>query len=200
MNNYNYLNYIIEIDEQGNEKKVDAIPGVRLNLLGSYNTIIFHKGTRFNNCIFTCADNNSKITIKKSKFLIKNLEIHSRNSVVYIGNDFSCWSCEMWLNEPFSQISIGNDCMFASEIAIYATDIHKIYDAETKKLINKCRPIKIGNHVWVGRRVGILKGFTIFDNSIIAFGTICTGCFDISNILIAGNPCQLKKRNINWER
>ena len=36
----------------------------------------------------------------------------------------------------------------------------------------KTSPIKIGNNVWIGANVIILRGVTIGDNSVIAAGTI----------------------------
>ena len=106
----------------------------------------------------------------------------------------------MRLHEPNSEISIGNDCMYSSEIALYATDVHAIYDDETKTVLNFSKPIRIGNHVWVGRRVGILKGSEINDNSIVGFGSVVNRKFTESSICIAGVPAQIVKSGINWDR
>ncbi len=48
--------------------------------------------------------------------------------------------------------------------------------------------------------VSILKGATIFDNSIVAFGSIVTKSFTETNVIIAGIPAKIVKTNINWKK
>lgn len=73
------------------------------------------------------------------------------------------------------KISIGHNCLFGENVLIYDHD-HAFYDPD--KLIRdqgfKTKEIKIGNNVWVGSSVVILKGISIGDNSIIAAGSILT--------------------------
>lgn len=98
-----------------------------------------------------------------------------------------------------TSLEIGKDCLFSRRIAIYAHDGHKIYDKETGKLINIPKnSLKIGNHVWVGHGVNILKGSRI-PNNTVASGSIVTGWFTDENTSIAGNPAKVIKRNILWE-
>lgn len=98
-------------------------------------------------------------------------------------------------------IEIGNDCMFARRIAIYAHDGHNIYDATTGELINiPNNSLKIGNHVWVGHGVNILKGTIIPNNTIIGAGSVVTGIFKDENTAIAGNPAKIVRKNLRWEK
>ena len=57
--------------------------------------------------------------------------------------------------------------MFSTEIRVYATDGHAIYSIDQNKVLNIGKIITIGNHVWIGRRVNLLKGTKINDNSIV---------------------------------
>lgn len=99
-----------------------------------------------------------------------------------------------------TSLEIGKDCLFSRRIAIYAHDGHKIYDKETGKLINIPKnSLKIGNHVWVGHGVNILKGSCIPNNTVVGSGSIVTGRFTDENTSIAGNPAKVIKRNILWE-
>lgn len=191
---------IIQESDNNRISPVERIDGVAISFAGDNNVITFSKGTKFSGCRFTISGNNSRITIGASKYGIYNLQVYATHSQLVIGNDFSCWGCDMRLHEPNSEISIGNDCMFSSEIALYATDVHAIYDDETKTVLNFSKPIRIGNHVWVGRRVGILKGSEINDNSIVGFGSVVNRKFTESNICIAGAPAQIVKSGINWDR
>lgn len=52
------------------------------------------------------------------------------------------------------------------------------------------KPVKIGNHVWIGAGVHINQGVTIGDNTIIGSGSVVTK--DIpSNVIAAGVPCKV---------
>lgn len=62
----------------------------------------------------------------------------------------------------------------------------------------KTKPIKIGNHVWIGTRVTILKGVTVGDNAIIAAGAVVT--HDVpANSIVAGVPAKVINSNVNWK-
>ena len=80
------------------------------------------------------------------------------------------------------------------------TDHHNIYIYGGKDVINKPRKIKIGNHVWIGADVKILKGVSIADNNIIGMGSIITQSIEKENVII-GNKIETKilKENIEWE-
>jgi len=70
---------------------------------------------------------------------------------------------------------------------------------ETGNKINKSKPIKIGNHVWVGKGCAILKGVTIGDGAIVGAHSVVTK--DIPpRTLVAGVPAKIIKENVNWKR
>ena len=53
-------------------------------------------------------------------------------------------------------------------------------------------PVVIGNHVWLGMNVVVMKGVKIGDNTIIGANSIVTK--DIpANVIAAGNPCKVVK-------
>ncbi|OOH85099.1 acetyltransferase [Pasteurellaceae bacterium 15-036681] len=178
---------------------IDSVQGIKFKLFGTGNLVTIYEGTEFNNCLMNLKSNVS-VTIGKSRHNITGLKIWGANSRVAIGQDFSCWGVEIRCHEPKSEVIIGDDCMFSEEILVYPTDVHAIYDNNTKEVLNKSEPIIIGNHVWCGRRVSILKGSQISDNSVIGMGSVVVNKFNTSNLVIAGCPARLIKSNINWDR
>lgn len=64
---------------------------------------------------------------------------------------------------------------------------HDGYGLDGKPAAEK--PVKIGNHVWIGVRATILKGVTVGDNSIIAAGAVVTKDVE-PNTIVAGNPAR----------
>lgn len=96
-----------------------------------------------------------------------------------------------------SKISIGDNCLFSSEIVIRSGDSHSIINMNGDR-INNAKDVTIRNHVWVGFRSLIMKGTTISDNSIVGSGAIVTNSFEEGNVALAGVPAKIIKRNVDW--
>ncbi|WP_319001939.1 acyltransferase [Clostridium algoriphilum] len=94
----------------------------------------------------------------------------------------------------FDKITIGEGVAISEDVIIRDSDNHNIiYDG-----FKKTKPITIGNHVWIGMRVTILKGVTIGDGAIIAVGSVVTK--DVPpNCLVGGTPAKVLKTNVVWE-
>jgi acetyltransferase-like isoleucine patch superfamily enzyme len=52
------------------------------------------------------------------------------------------------------------------------------------------RPVAIGDNVWLGVGVMVLKGAKIGENSVIGAGSVVTGEIP-ANVVAAGNPCKI---------
>lgn len=96
-----------------------------------------------------------------------------------------------------THITIGNDCMFSSNVLLMATDAHGIWDLNSHR-INPSKGIEIGSHVWVGTRVMILKGTSIGKGCILGAGSIATKPYPEENCIMAGSPAKIIKTGIKW--
>lgn len=94
-------------------------------------------------------------------------------------------------------IVFGKDNLMSWECLIMDTDYHKIF--QDGELINSNKQIKIGNHVWMGARVIVLKGICIPDNCVIAAGSNVVKTYNEEACVIAGNPAKVVKNNIVWK-
>ena len=97
----------------------------------------------------------------------------------------------------YSPIHIGKDCMLSSNIYIDSGDGHDIR-LGTKK--NYPEEISIGDHTWIGKNVSVLKGTSIFKNSIIGVGTIVKNRKTAEPMIIYGNPNMFKTGPFSWDR
>lgn len=86
-------------------------------------------------------------------------------------------------------IEIGDHVLFGPRVGIYTSN-HAVDAWERVNGACYARPVKIGNHVWVGAGVHINPGVTIGDNTIIGSGSVITK--DIpANVIAAGVPCKV---------
>lgn len=99
-----------------------------------------------------------------------------------------------------AEICIGEDCMLASFIGIWAGNGHAIIDltGDEPKEIKPLNKINIGNHVWVGHKVTILDSI-IGQNCIVGANSLVKGVFE-SGCTLAGNPAEIKRTNVSWDR
>jgi acetyltransferase-like isoleucine patch superfamily enzyme len=74
-----------------------------------------------------------------------------------------------------ARITIGDHCLFGENVSIYdhnhATSQGGVPFRDQGFV---CRPITIGNNVWVGAKVFIRSGVSIGDNVIVGAGTVVT--------------------------
>lgn len=136
---------------------------------------------------------------KNSKFIVKDsFEIHSNSRLTinenatlelgsgYINNNFNL-AC-------FNHIKIGNNVAISENVVIRDSDNHSIISSPGHKI---SEPIQIGDNVWIGMNVIILKGVKIGDGSIIGAGTVLTKSIP-SNSLAVGVPGKVIKKDVNW--
>lgn len=103
------------------------------------------------------------------------------------------------ISESNNGITIGNHCLFANNISMATSDSHKIYDLINGERLNPPQSIVLGDRVWLSEDVTILKGAEIKNDSICAKGSIVSKKFQESNVVIAGIPGKIIRRNIYWE-
>jgi acetyltransferase-like isoleucine patch superfamily enzyme len=105
------------------------------------------------------------------------------------------------------QISIGKYCFISTDVFIRDNNAHPTDPELRRKQFEQfksrnyldmledsdCAPVTIGDDVWIGLRVIILKGVTIGDGAIIAAGAVVTK--DVPPMTIAaGNPAKIVKK------
>lgn len=92
---------------------------------------------------------------------------------IYIGNNCT-FNHESVVNGA-GGLHIGDNCIFAARVTIWTVN-HNIHGDrlpfDDKKL---CRPVIIGNNVWVGINVTIVPGSIIGDGCVIGAGTVISG-------------------------
>jgi len=116
------------------------------------------------------------------------IEARSTSAKVEIGQN-------TWINNGFSaisnggSISIGQDCHIGHDVFIIDSDFH-LLDPNKRNVDPGSQPVCIGNNVFIGSQVTILKNTHIGDGSVVAASAVVSGTFTARS-LIAGNPARL---------
>lgn len=178
---------------------------IKKNIMGKNNKIII-KEPKFESSIdiFINGDGNTIEIGNAIRFLNLQIKIGSHvkinNSHIVIKDNFSCGNTEILIYATNCFLEIGEDCMFATGIHFRLGEIpHLLFDGKGN-FKDKPKGIKIGNHVWIGENSYILKNANIADGSIVACASCVTKTIDKKNVVVAGNPAKIRKKNIHWER
>jgi acetyltransferase-like isoleucine patch superfamily enzyme len=93
-------------------------------------------------------------------------------------------------------LTVGDGCAISWDCQFLDEDFHQISYHDR---VQKDNSIEIGNRVWIGSNVLVLKGSKIPNGCVVAAGSVVTGAFNKENVLIAGNPARIIKHDIKWE-
>lgn len=122
------------------------------------------------------------------------IEARKENAIISIGegtvvnNNFHCVANE-------GGITIGSGCLIGVSVEILNCDFHPLSVEERHMNTAKSKDIYIGDNVFIGNNVKILKGVHIGDYAVIANGAVVTK--DVAaKTIVAGNPAEVIK-NVN---
>jgi maltose O-acetyltransferase len=88
------------------------------------------------------------------------------------------------------KVVIGSDCLIGSSVSIADCDFHDINPETRHTSQGSKKPVQIGNNVWLGTGVVVLKGVTIGDNSVVGAMSVVTKPIP-ANCVAAGNPARI---------
>lgn len=157
-------------------KKSD-LKRLKVGIYGNNNILEIDEDCMLRDTNIIIQGNNLKVTIKN------NCEIGGATIVCAGKNNF---------------IQIDEYCLIASNIEIRNNDGHSIF--ENEKLINPSSNIHISNNVWICQNVKILKGAYIGGCSVIALNALVSSGVYENNVILAGIPAKIIKRNIFWSK
>lgn len=112
------------------------------------------------------------------------LQTRNKDATIHIGenchfsNNVSVIACK--------KISIGSNLLCGANVRISDSDGHSI-NPDKRNLNGEPKEIVIGNNVWIGTNVVILKGVHIGDNSVIGTSSVVNKSIP-ENVVAAGIP------------
>ena len=171
----------------------------RFSIFGAHTLLTVGKGAYLEDCSFHIEGKDCKIFIGEGCTL-RGVEfwIEDDAGTISIGKETKTFGNTQLAVIEGQTINIGDDCLLAKGIQVRVGDSHSIISVENYQRINCSKGVTIGNHVWMGEKVTILKGVNIGENSVIGTGAIVTDNIP-KNTIAAGVPAKIVKENITWD-
>lgn len=174
--------------------------GCKIVNKGSNNRIIIGDYSRLNHCTFHFFGSDNTVVIDEFCFCNQaDFWIEDDGNTIHLGKHTSLSGKIQLAAMEGTRIEIGQDCLFSSNIAIRTGDSHSLIQYDTGKRINRSKSIVIGEHVWVGTNVTILKGTHIPSHSVVGACSLLRKEYSTPNCVLAGVPAKEAKYNVDWK-
>lgn len=191
--NLNEINNLKDNKIIGEPKLINST----IRFKGKNNILFCENKVELNNAHISFEDNNSLIYLSSSKHNYPlNIVIHN-DSVVFIGKN-NYIGAPLGANiQEFQNLIIGDDGILVKEVSFRTSDVHPIFDKNTKKRTNFSKSIYIGDHVWIGQSSFISRGARIGSGSIIGnYAFIPPNTIFPSNCYAFGNPAKIVNQDV----
>ena len=137
-------------------------------------------------------EENAKFIINGSRNILYNSDIQIfKGATLTMGQG----SCNSGLQIVCAdEITIGNNTFIGRDVWIRDNNggHHIIQTGYTDKA-----PVRIGDYVWIGSNVQIMKGVTIGEGAVIAGNSVVTSNIP-AHTMASGNPAKVVAENITW--
>ncbi|MEZ5124796.1 MAG: acyltransferase [Thermoleophilia bacterium] len=174
-----------------------CVDGLTIQIRGDDNTVAIGPSRIEDTNVAVTGDRN-RVTIAKNCRILRLGAVceDSGNSIsVGAGSEFA-GSVELAAMEG-TAITVGENCLFSGGIHMRTGDSHAITDLNGVR-INPSRSITIGEHVWVGMNVLVLKGANVPPACVVGACAVVTKRFEGMHCAIAGNPARVVREDLDW--
>ena len=172
-----------------------AVKKCDIRFRGMDNSIELNGCDLFNSRIFLRGKGHRLVIERDVKRYNVYIKIIGSGNTVIIGKETTLGGGNIICGGSGIPIRIGEACVIAEGVDIWATDTHSIYQEGI--LTNEPAPIIIGNHVWLGKDVAILKGTSIGDGAVIGMRSLVTRDIPAAT-LSTGSPARVIRENVSW--
>lgn len=131
----------------------------------------------------------SKLTLKHSVFTRRNVSFRVEGGELTIGTSFFNQGCSITCMD---NIQIGDNCLFGPNVVVVDHDHEYRYTDERRGNHYRKAPISIGNNVWIGANVTILRGTQIEDGAVIGAGCIIRGKVEKNTVVVNKQDIHIK--------
>lgn len=193
----------LTIEDKGARNRVEIPPDTReklngvIRLSGDDNVVSFGE-----QCVAQTLDFDlrGKVQVQVADACrLGGLRIHAiAGGSIRIGARTIFNSRSRLLMHEAGNIVIGARCLFGGDCTLTVSDMHSILDAASGQRINAARDVEIGEHVWLGEGVMVLKGATIGRDSVVGARGLVSGAIPAASLAV-GVPARVVREGVTWD-
>lgn len=140
--------------------------------------------------------------------ILGSLKIHGRTSWVHgsgvsvqeqgtleIGDGLLLSACSRIVCAH--SIVTGTHVTCSWDVTLIDSDLHPLFDAGGER-INPDKPVRLGNHVWIGFGTTVSKGAVVPDGCVVGSNSVVTKPLPVAGAVYAGNPVRLVREGVTW--
>lgn len=131
----------------------------------------------------------AKLSLKHSVFTRRNVSFRVEGGELTIGTSFFNQGCSITCMD---NIQIGDNCLFGPNVVVVDHDHEYRYTDERRGNHYRKAPISIGNNVWIGANVTILRGTQIEDGAVIGAGCVVRGKVEKNTVVVNKQDIHIK--------
>lgn len=166
-----------------------------ITIKGRNNQIDIGMQTKLQDTKIKIYGNYNHLSIARGCILLCNFELIGDGNVISIGQATASGMGTLMAHGG-KTIRIGDDCLFSMQCSIRTTDSHPIFDEQGQR-VNPDESVIIGDRVWLGMNVHVLRGVQIGNDVCIGLGSVVTR--DIpANCVAAGVPARVVRTGTTW--
>ena len=180
------------------QKGRSLIRGTSFIVSGESNVVGLGDLSSLEGCRVRISGDRNRIRINSRAYLRQvDIVIEGDDNTITIGENTRIYQGVLLAAMEGTALSIGAQCMIASDCQLRTGDSHSVTDLHGRRL-NPAEDIIIDDHVWCGTRVLCLAGSVIPRDSIIGAGALVNRRFSERNVVVAGVPARVVKRGVDW--
>lgn len=183
------IHYFFHVSNRAIVQVVPAVPGGPASLMLISPTVFRGRGR-----IRVTGSTVFGVAQSPGGYASSYIEARTETSVVEIGAGTTVNNQATILSEG-AGVHIGERCLIGTELLVTDSNFHEL--AVSRRAMADTRPqaVHIGNDVFIGSRVTILKGCRVGDGAVLAAGAVLPPGFEVPPLAIAaGNPAQIVGR------
>lgn len=194
-------NTFVLIKTNGKRVYNPRIKRLKVKFWGENSLLEIHEPFNIIEDVYISCGDNDKVIINAFNNHKRTRVLMGNNNQLIIGKNTTTENLTIHqINSNNTKVEIGEDCMIAYRVSIKTSDMHTIYDPQTRKSLNSAKNVKLGNHVWIAADTTILKGVSIPNNCMVGACSLVNKEFTEEHCIIAGSPAKVIKKGINWDR
>ena len=198
---YNLQN-CFRIKKTGNNNRIIApcalLKQVNIRIKGSHNTVVIGDFAQLKGATIYINGSYNHVSVGPWSYLGgTDLFIEDDSGSIVVGSRTKFLGKTHLAVIEGTSITIGEDCLFSSDIQMRTGDSHSVLDLQGRR-INASQNIVVGDHVWVGTKAFLSKGARIAPHSIVGACALVTKAFDEPYCSLAGVPARVVKRDVDW--